>query len=401
LIGGNGGGGVNGATGGAGTSASLNNGISGSTTGALSLTQSATGGNGGSATGSINAAGGAGASANSQLYASTTSPTTLSMTVNATGGNGGSGAGSGAGGIGGNAVAYANGSFTASTATTVAATATGGTGAGSTLSGTALATAVASGNSGNATATANADGIGLVTLVSGQATSALVGMSGPAGTAESETMIGQSPSSLSLGSSLQASTIGIGSPLASEVNAAWNGNTNVPTAFGTPANVQGLAVMTEANANFGVTSTYGYVSEASFTLNGSMLNSESLVVGLFSPTVTGVGLHASDSLTFEIDRQGVPVVEKIFTSNAAMQAYFSDNVLNLGAENAGLNGSNLNLEFKFDFSSSASGAGFSENIVFGDAILVPEPSSSALLALGVFGLLSRATFLRLRRRSRG
>jgi hypothetical protein len=67
-------------------------------------------------------------------------------------------------------------------------------------------------------------------------------------------------------------------------------------------------------------------------------------------------------------------------------------------ENAGLTGGSLNLEFKFGFDSATSGAGFSESLVFGNAVPTPEPSSCVLLALGAFGLLARAVVLRCRSR---
>ncbi len=101
--------------------------------------------------------------------------------------------------------------------------------------------------------------------------------------------------------------------------------------------------------------------------------------------MTGVGLQGSDNNHFEIDRNGIAVFDDVFTSNAAFLSFFQDNVLNLGTENSGLNGADLNLEFKFDFSSAAVGAGFSSGLVFGNAALVPEPSSIALLALGRSG----------------
>jgi hypothetical protein len=198
---------------------------------------------------------------------------------------------------------------------------------------------------------------------------------------------------------MQASALGIGSPTAANVTTAWTGDALVQSAFQSTAGVQGLAGLAAADTSGTVTSALNYQSELTFTLNASQLTSQDLLVGWLNPTITGAGLTGSDYVTMEIDRQSVPFTEMTFTSNAAMLAYFSDNVLNLGAENAGLSGGSLNLEFKFDFSSSAAGAGFTTDLVFGNAIPTPEPSSSVLLALGVCGLLSRAAVLRLRRRS--
>ena len=157
--------------------------------------------------------------------------------------------------------------------------------------------------------------------------------------------------------------------------------------------------MSMADTGSGGGPTFDYHSQLTYALNGANLGPQDLLVGLLSPTITGGGFQSGDSLTFEINLQGSAVFSETFTTNAALLAFFQDNVLNLGAENAGLNGGNLNLEFKFDFNSSATGAGFSEGVVFGVAAPAPEPSSCVLLAFGTFGLLCRAVVLR--RRSRG
>ena len=156
--------------------------------------------------------------------------------------------------------------------------------------------------------------------------------------------------------------------------------------------------MSMADTGSSLNPLFDYHTQLSYTLSGADLGSQNLLVGLLSPTITGGGLQGSDSLVFEIDLQGSAVFTQTFTTNAALQAFFQDNVLNLGAENAALNGGNLNVEFKFDFNSSATGAGFSEGLVFGVAAPTPEPSSWVLLAFGAIGLLARA--LRLRRPGR-
>jgi hypothetical protein len=173
----------------------------------------------------------------------------------------------------------------------------------------------------------------------------------------------------------------------------------VQTAFETAREVQGLSLMNLADTGSNANPLFDYHTQLSYTLAGANLTSRDLLVGLLTPTITGGGLQQGDSLTFEIDRQGVTIFSQIFTSNAALQAFFQDNVLDLGAENAGLSGGNLTLDFKFDFNSSASGAGFSEGLVFGVAAPAPEPSSCVLLALGALGLLARAAQLRRRGRN--
>ena len=372
---------------------------------AISSAATAIGGNGGSVTTSGNGA--AGGAANATATSTNAGPDTVTASATATGGNGGSSAVSG--GAGGNASATATG--TGFGLTSVSALATGGIGADSALAGTAtadatangyvqtaLAAAMAIGSSGSATASSSSSSpFTTVAAVHGESSTPTAGF---ASQAETETLIGLAAPSLTLGSALQASALGIGDPTTANVNAAWSGNTNVPAAFETARQVQGLSIMSMADTGSSGDPMFDYHSQLIYTLNGANLGPQDLLVGLLSPTISGGGLQSGDSLTFEIDLQGSAVFSETFTTNAALQAFFQDNVLNLGAENAGLNGGNLTLEFKFDFNSSATGAGFSEGLVFGVAAPAPEPSSRILLALGALGLLARAAVLRNRRRSR-
>ena len=129
-----------------------------------------------------------------------------------------------------------------------------------------------------------------------------------------------------------------------------------------------------------------------------MLNSQDLLVGFLNPTISGGGLQGSDSVTFEIERNGVTVFNETFTNNAAYLSFFQDNVIDLGIENVGLAGANLNLEFVFDFSSNATGAGLSAGLAFGNQVIAtPEPPSMALLAIGVLGVLSHLALMRVHR----
>jgi hypothetical protein len=211
---------------------------------------------------------------------------------------------------------------------------------------------------------------------------------------EVETLMGQSATLLSPTTAMQAAALGIGSPTAANVNAAWAGDTNVQSAFNTAASVQGLA-------NFNLTEASGgsVFSELTFAENASHLNSQDLLVGWLNPTILGGGVQ-NGSLSLEIDRQGVAIFSETFTSNSAIQSFFHNTVLDLGPENPNINSGQVNFEFKFDFSSSSANAGLYEGLAFGTSTpVVPEPSTSVLLALGAFGLLCRAVVLR--RRNRG
>ena len=121
-----------------------------------------------------------------------------------------------------------------------------------------------------------------------------------------------------------------------------------------------------------------------FSLVGSHLNGGDLLVGLLNPTLTG-SLSGSNSVTFEIDRNGVAAFSETFISNSAFTTFFHNNVLDFGAENVSLSGGFLNLDFQFKFNASSGFGGIETDLVFGNTVLTPEPSSVALLALGRWG----------------
>jgi hypothetical protein len=206
-------------------------------------------------------------------------------------------------------------------------------------------------------------------------------------------MIGQSPSSFSLPSNLQAGALGIGSPLAGDVMTAWTGDALVQSAFGSPAAVQGLALFQSSDNLNGS----GEGIDMDFSVVGSHLNGGDLLVGLLNPTLSGV-LSSSNSVTFEIDRNGIAAFSETFTSNSAFTAFFHNNVLDLGTENATLSGGYLNLDFKFEFNSTNGGGGIKTDLLFGNTVLTPEPSSVALLALGALALLAPVALARFRGR---
>jgi hypothetical protein len=114
-----------------------------------------------------------------------------------------------------------------------------------------------------------------------------------------------------------------------------------------------------------------------------------LYVGLLSPGAANSGLVAGDTLDFQVLLQGKTVVDESFTQNFDATAYFTDNVLDLGPENAGLNGGNLNLQFDFSLTSASVANGFSEQLVFGTATTVPEPGMPGLLLVTATGCLTR------------
>ena len=217
------------------------------------------------------------------------------------------------------------------------------------------------GASGSATANATAPGSGLVTLVSSQAVSPVT-LDGAA-VANGGAVVGQAESLVAF-TGTGVGALGVGSPLASDVNNAWGSAPAVEAALGAPANAQGLAFLNAADVGGSASSALDFQSDVTFTLNAGLLSSNDLQVGLLNAYGN---LQGSDTVAFEIIRQGVTVFDETFSSNAALQTFFTNNVLDFGPENAGVTGGTLTLEFKLDLLSSSSGSNFSPNIVFGRA----------------------------------
>ncbi len=238
--------------------------------------------------------------------------------------------------IGGAATAIATG--TGQGPTSVIAVATGGqasSGTNGTANATAtanggwqttLASAIVNGSSGTATANANSDGLGLFSSITGELIAPISGStgSGVAGVAEVETMMGVSTTLLSPSTAIQAAGLGIGLPTAANVNTAWAGDTNVQSAFGSAASVQGLA-----NFNLAETSGGRSFSELNFEVNVPHLETEQLTVGWLNPAQLGNGLQNGGSLSLEIDLQGAELFSETFTSNASLLSFFNNNVIYL------------------------------------------------------------------------
>jgi hypothetical protein len=338
--------------------------------------------------------------------------------VSATGGNGGSTAASaGAGGTGGNASAQID--LTGAAAVTVFATANGGVGAtGSTLgttitygnatataaatsSGGGLAQATATGTGGNspgtitATATSNNSASGAVVSVRASGATRLpsaananppptetlhsFGSASIAGSFSGFDQVADNPNS-------NAGTVITGAPSAADVsNAIGTSHPNVTAAFDASNEVDYLALVAQGGDN--ITSgtqngTQELTSSSLLTLDVAQLahGAEMLEIGLLDPDPEGNGFS---SLHFQLQVNGMTVVDQTFTDEATANAYFSDDVLNLGP----LSGTTATLSTLLDVTTASAGDGYNVDFVVANA--VPEPSSWALLGGGVLVLMRR------------
>jgi hypothetical protein len=411
---GNGGNATNGAFAGNGGNINLRNAIGGATVlgGTLTLAQTATAGNGGDS--DTQNAGNGGHATSTLILDQTVLPlaqqsSTLTGTATADGGNGGtsSGASNGAGG-------GANATINLATSNAVFATANAHGGTGSS-GGAANALATATGSSGLASANATTPGNGPVFQVQAHAN----GTVGSTTAANATTNIGGSVPSLmpvfAPGISPDTFAFATGLPSAGSVTTALVAHPNniaawtQPTAFIAGAGLQGAAF----NGTIGVSHTYQTQSEYNFSVPfgaGTLLT-----VGLLNGQSFGA-LSGVDSLSFQVTDNGVGIAPLslsaplpsgatlgangiiTFSSLAAADAFFADDVLTFGALGIGANTIDINLDL-----TAADAIGFQGNFLVGTTgtagggggggnASVPEPGTLAIFLsalLAWFGIRRR------------
>ena len=387
--------GLNGFTAGAGGSstASATGSRIGSLVGADSVivNATATGEPGGSVL-TVLGSGGNGGAASATAVATGNGPDGVNATATATGGNGGSGYGSGFQyGNGGNATANATATSTGGLAY-ASATAQGGIGsydyvgtANFGITGVSTANASATGvgyavanadatplspivvtnTFSTASATARATGSGLYSFVQGSAVAPpdFSETAGSLGTINSPNHATAFPITASVDS---VATVAA-APLAGDVTGAWALDSNVRNAFNNaPANVNALLLAYMLYAPLGTGLSHDYSSVLEINENNAQLTSNGLVVGLLTTQLTGPGLQSGDSLRFRIKRQGITLVDQTLSTNPALLSYLQNSVFDLGIQNAGLNGANLDVQFIFDLTTTHPSSGVGEQFVLGN-----------------------------------
>jgi hypothetical protein len=105
-----------------------------------------------------------------------------------------------------------------------------------------------------------------------------------------------------------------------------------------------------------------------------------LQVGLIDSQLTGFSSGAGfESMEFTISADGEDIFDRAFTSLAAAESFFHDNVIDLGSDF----GPNIDLTFGYTLVADGSG-GFGFDLAIGGA--VPEPSTWAMMLVGFAGL---------------
>jgi len=392
----------NGATGGAGGNGTSS--ASDTATGAgasVSVSDSATGGvGGGTSLGTDStASGGAGGDASSTASGSTAGgPTTTSdLFASATGGTGGAANGAGnTAGNGGAATATVNGTATAGSSLVGQASATGGL-SGSVFNGAAaglpgLASATTTLNTiGTAEPSAFATGTSRVTNATASSSASALGL----GNAMVSAGLGTTPLNSSRATGLNLASFVVALPTAADATAAIAGTTNNKNsfAFGTPASTAlGLFTMGVSTTASAITANT-WTDTANINLNASSLPNQDLKLGLIDPSTSGFG-----TLTFSLTNSntGVTILSQTFTSLAAADAFFSDEVNDLGKLSSFLNTSGtLDLTFSLSLTGATS-ASLVTDFVLGDSDFskpIPEPSPIAMVGCGLILLIQRGKLL--------
>ena len=407
--GGSGGSGTAGADGGAGAASTLTNAVIGRTTGGyLQLNQVAVGGAGGYSNGATAGAGGLAVSTFTfnDVARNPIAASSLSGRVVARGGAGGRGGSSGIAGAGGaasagvdvtgafgvTALGYAHGgqggsiaggygapgggayakAFATSTGLGQSDTATAHAnayGGGGSIVGSASANAssntangqqaesdaLAQGSNGNAMAASSTGGAGAV--ISAQANA----VAPAGGTATAKTLADAGTVfSFDAGSHDSAYSFVTELPSAQAVNDAFASHTNVEAVLGLPAaSIFGAATQGAAYSP-NASGTVTYKSSSSWLLDTSQLQGD-LDIGLLDEQTSGSGF---DSIELEIDEGGGQLFDQVFTSLALAQAFFTDDILDLGAL-AGAPG--LEVAVKFTLVTSSPDSGFSFDYFIGTA----------------------------------
>ncbi len=252
----------------------------------------------------------------------------------------------------------------------------------------ALADAYAAGSSGSAGSTATS-GAGYYAYCTVRAIANAPVISGVTSHTEAFAITSGPTRSASLANGIQSATFASLLPTSADIAAALSSSPNVRSNFGQgSSDFLGLTTLSTGNMTTGGATAYH--SEVAWTFVPSDLAhpAQDLLIGLLNASSSGTG-----TVTFTISRQGVITTELNAASFSSADAFFTNNTLNLGAINAGVNpGYQLDLNFTLDVTPTSNGATFDPNIIFGNATMAsgpaaPEPASLALLAIAGAGML--------------
>jgi hypothetical protein len=143
-------------------------------------------------------------------------------------------------------------------------------------------------------------------------------------------------------------------------------NLAADTVPGATSDMFGLLTMGGSNTEGGSAASRTFTSSATYSidLNALVNTRQDLIVGFLDTHTEGVGF---DSLTFQISREGVQVVNQTFLTVADAVNFLDSKALNIGS-NGLLNVSgNLDLVFSMSLTTNDAGAGFYFDLAFGNS----------------------------------
>ncbi|VAW56056.1 hypothetical protein MNBD_GAMMA07-1055, partial [hydrothermal vent metagenome] len=281
----------------------------------------------------------------------------------------------------------------------------GGVGSGNQRNGTANSFAIATGTGGASKAIADSGGAANRNYAGAVATATVAGdlSSGTVATSGSQARAadGNILSKRFRASQMSATAYATLLPSAADAATLIAGNTNIEAAMlGKEALATGF--LGAAFSENGVaTSGQLYSSAIDFNIDMNGKVNSNLSVGLFDSITRGD--HGFDSLLFKIMIEGSEVESLLFSSLAAAENYFNDNVLNFGLWGDVISADNvLDLNFSLDLTEQHAGQGFSTNLIAGAgatyglvvaprlavATVVPVPAAVWLFGSGLLGLLT-------------
>jgi hypothetical protein len=114
--------------------------------------------------------------------------------------------------------------------------------------------------------------------------------------------------------------------------------------------------------------------------------SEGLALNLLSDNVVGIGF---DSLELQVAVDGTSLTPEFFSSLASAETFFADDTLALGAIAAGSQSVSLTYDLTYNsgtLAKAGDGFGFTYELVDPPVASVPEPSTWAMMLMGLAGL---------------
>jgi len=153
-------------------------------------------------------------------------------------------------------------------------------------------------------------------------------------------------------------------------NASVKNNFNIATDFvpGATGDLFGLVTLGGSNTEGGSAASRTFTSSTTYAIDLTALTNprQDLLVGLLDTSTEGNGF---DSLTFQISREGVVVVNQTFLTVADAVNFLDSKTLNLGSNGVANVSGNLDLVFTTTLITNDAGASFYFDMVFGNSTI--------------------------------